>query len=60
LPKFITAGPDGNLWFGEVYGDRIGRITPAGVFSEFPLPKPGSKLWATDRGTDSIAVYRIP
>ena len=27
----IAAGPDGNLWFTEVAGDRIGRITPAGV-----------------------------
>jgi streptogramin lyase len=26
-PKFITAGPDGNLWFTELDGNKIGRIT---------------------------------
>ena len=25
----IAAGPDGNLWFTELTGDRIGRINPA-------------------------------
>ena len=34
-PAGITAGPDGNLWFTELSGDRIGRITPAGVVTEF-------------------------
>ena len=35
-PNGITAGPDGNVWFTEAYADRIGRITPAGVVSEYP------------------------
>jgi len=26
-PEFITAGPDGNLWFAEFQGNKIGRIT---------------------------------
>ena len=26
-PKFITAGPDGNVWFTEFDGNKIGRIT---------------------------------
>ena len=34
-PLGIAAGPDGNLWFTEVFGDRIGRITPTGVITEF-------------------------
>ena len=34
-PYGITAGPDGNLWFTEFPGNRIGRITPAGVVTEF-------------------------
>ena len=29
-PVEIAAGPDGNLWFTEVDGDAIGRITPSG------------------------------
>jgi virginiamycin B lyase len=24
---WITAGPDGNLWFTEWYGNKFGRIT---------------------------------
>lgn len=31
----ITAGADGNLWFTELVGARIGRITPAGSVHEF-------------------------
>jgi streptogramin lyase len=37
-PDGITTGPDGNLWFTETGADRIGRMTPAGVLTEFPLP----------------------
>ena len=33
-PTAITAGSDDNLWFTELAG-RIGRITPAGVVTEF-------------------------
>src|SRR5450759_2766897 len=35
VPEGITAGPDGNLWFTEFTGNRIGRITPLGVVTEF-------------------------
>ena len=40
VPIDITAGPDGNLWFTEFTpGVRtIGRITPEGTITEFPLP----------------------
>jgi streptogramin lyase len=37
-PDGITTGPDGNLWFTETAADKIGRMTPAGVVTEFPLP----------------------
>ena len=48
-PDHITVGPDGNLWFTErngvsscppssCTGGAIGRITPAGVITEFPIP----------------------
>jgi len=39
----ITAGPDGNLWFtldGTDSSSKIGRITPAGVITEFSFPSP--------------------
>ena len=34
-PEAITAGPDGNLWFSENDGNKIGRITPSGTVTEF-------------------------
>ena len=34
-PFGITAGPDGNLWFAEGNGNRIGRITTNGTVTEF-------------------------
>src|SRR5512142_1976228 len=38
-PAEIVAGPDGNLWFTEGVADGgIGRITPSGEITEFPLP----------------------
>jgi streptogramin lyase len=43
-PSRITAGPDGNLWFTEPFrfDNRIGRITTAGVITEFQLTSPAS------------------
>ena len=35
----ITVGPDGALWFVEDDADQIGRVTTAGVVSEFALPE---------------------
>lgn len=49
-PLGIAAGPDGNMWFTEnpfslggrgPNDSRIGRITPAGVITEFALPGSG-------------------
>ena len=34
-PTAIVAGPDGNLWFTQPGKPGIGRITPAGVVTEF-------------------------
>ena len=36
LPFALTTGPDGNLWFSEQGSNQLGRITPAGIFTEFP------------------------
>ena len=65
-PYGITAGPDGNLWFTEYLGDRIGRITPLGVITEFSTGMtagaypygitagPDGNLWFTESGRDRI------
>ena len=62
-PDRLLAGPDGNLWFTEAVSNgcqsgKIGRITPAGKVSEFPLSSaskaggittgPDSNLWFTE------------
>jgi streptogramin lyase/pimeloyl-ACP methyl ester carboxylesterase len=41
LPRGITQGPDGNLWFTEAQANQIGRVTTSGVVTEFPLPMCG-------------------
>src|SRR5262245_34909461 len=63
-PGGIAAGPDGNLWFTEIGVSRIGRITPAGVVTEFPLAAgrepqgitkgPDGKMWFTEFAADRI------
>ncbi len=40
-PEAIVAGADGNMWFTRYGGTTVGRITPAGAVTEFPLPVPG-------------------
>jgi streptogramin lyase len=37
LPWDINPGPDGNLWFTELAGRHIGKITPQGVITEYPV-----------------------
>ena len=36
-PGAIAAGADGNLWFTEHLGNRIGRITPRGAVDRVPV-----------------------
>jgi len=48
----ITAGPDGNMWFTETEEGRIGRITPMGQVSAFPVPRIAGPPSAITRGPD--------
>ncbi len=50
-PSFITAGPDGALWFTEGTGN-IGRITPSGSITEFPIPTASSMPVGITAGPD--------
>ena len=60
----IVPGPDGNLWFTEFGGDRIGRVTPTGAIHEFPLNAssgpsgitvgPDGNIWFTEQLGDRI------
>jgi virginiamycin B lyase len=58
-PYGIATGPDGAVWFTEMHGIRIGRITTEGEVSAYPLPTadagptiiaagPDGGLWFTE------------
>ena len=53
-PHDITRGPDGALWFSETSLDSatIGRLTPAGKLTTFPLPQRLSSLGGITAGPD--------
>lgn len=46
-PYGITAGPDGNIWFVERYGKKVAKVTPDGVFTEYPIPSGGTPFAIT-------------
>ncbi len=48
----IATGPDGNLWFTEFDGNKIGRITTAGAITEFTIPTTGSTPYGITAGPD--------
>ena len=60
----ITTGSDGNLWFTEGNGAKLGRITTSGVLTEFPITAgsfpygittgPDGNLWFAENGTGKI------
>ena len=49
--------PDGALWFTEVDGNKIGRITTAGVISEYPVPTAGSRPYWITAGPDGAVWF---
>jgi virginiamycin B lyase len=62
-PWGITTGPDGALWFTEsacvrqpgprcIIGNKIGRITTAGLVTEFAVPTDGSGPHSITTGPD--------
>ena len=42
-PVAIVPGPDGALWFTELTANKIGRITTAGVVTEYPIATANSQ-----------------
>ena len=51
-PVAIVRGSDGNFWFTEEQGNKIGRITPQGVLTEFLIPTSNSIPGGLTRGSD--------
>ena len=69
-PYTIVAGPDGNLWFTESMGNKIGRISPSGTITEFPVPTgasgpygiavgPDGNIWFTERFANQIGTLNL-
>jgi streptogramin lyase len=62
-PQQVTVGPDGNIWFTGP--GKVGRVTPAGVVTEFAVPNllsgadiekgPDGNLWFTEFDAHRIA-----
>lgn len=48
----LIIGPDSNLWFPETGANAIGRISPAGIITQFPLPTAGSGPFDLTIGPD--------
>ena len=53
---YMTAGPDGNMWFTEPFAKKVGKVTPSGAFTQYTVPKgepysitagPDGNLWFT-------------
>ncbi len=53
-PRGITAGPDGNLWFAEMAGNKIGRITTKGEIAEFAVPTADAQPYGVVTGPDKM------
>jgi virginiamycin B lyase len=51
-PNGIAAGPDRALWFAETGGNQIGKITTAGVITQYTVPSGASLPWQITKGPD--------
>jgi virginiamycin B lyase len=52
-PWGIAVGPDGALWFTELSGNKVGRLTTGGtVTNEFAVLTPESEPWSIATGPD--------
>jgi streptogramin lyase len=67
-PEGVTWGPDGNIWFTEFWTGRVGRMSPAGVITEFSLPTPNPRgivtgpdhnLWIAEGGLQHESIARM-
>ena len=48
----IAAGPDGNVWYFDVGQKLVGRVSPNGSITQFPVPGTGSGSEAIAGGAD--------
>lgn len=55
-PTNVAAGPDGNVWYTK--GAALGRVSPAGDITEFPLA-PNARAVGLTAGSDRQPPARI-
>jgi virginiamycin B lyase len=53
----LALGPDGNIWFVESQANKVGKVTPDGVFTEYDVPP---VLVDLQMGTGPVAVAANP
>src|SRR5207247_1718620 len=51
-PGGIAWGPDGNLWFTEVAGNKVAKITTGGTITEYTVPTANSQPTEIVAGPD--------
>lgn len=64
LPRTLTLGPDGNMWFTYDLIGAVGRVTYDGEFTEFAIPLsgrtvgittgPDGAVWFADNGGNAV------
>ncbi len=65
-PKYVAAGPDGNVWFTDPSTNSIGKAALSGAVTEYALPTPSSNpqgitagpdnnLWFVEAGANQVA-----
>ena len=69
FPFGIALDNQGNVWFTEIFGNKIGEITTNGTITEIPIPLQGyiepsgitvgpeGRVWFTLPGVDEIGYY---
>ncbi|HEV3254588.1 MAG TPA: hypothetical protein VG033_09285 [Candidatus Acidoferrales bacterium] len=63
-PNLMVVGPDHNIWFTELTGEKIGRLTTSGTLTEFKIAGaqaligiasgPDGNIWFTDQYTGKV------
>lgn len=53
-PIYISPGPNGNMWFTELEGSRVGKISSAGEITTFSLPTENARPIVIFPGPDGL------
>lgn len=57
FPHGPSLGRDGNVYFAEFNGNKIGRVTPTGSFREWLVPSSATKPFRTTIGPDGRVYF---